>query len=89
MFEPLISIKRFSTAILLVAIAFCCFHVSYAAETDKTPQPIGAIQIPTTKESGLMLDIARHFYPLEVIKAFIDTLHDSGATFFTFAFFRS
>lgn len=81
MFEPLISIKRFSTAILLVAIAFCCFHVSYAAETDKTPQPISAIQIPTTKESGLMLDIARHFYPLEVIKAFIDTLHNSGATF--------
>ncbi|EGV07646.1 glycosyl hydrolase family 20, catalytic domain protein [Haemophilus pittmaniae HK 85] len=33
------------------------------------------------KESGLMLDIARHFYPPEVIKSFIDTLSEAGGTF--------
>ena len=33
------------------------------------------------KESGLMLDTARRFYPVSVIKSFIDTLSASGGTF--------
>ena len=33
------------------------------------------------KESGLMLDTARRFYPVSVIKNFIDTLSASGGTF--------
>lgn len=33
------------------------------------------------KDNGLMLDIARHFYSVEVIKKFIDTVADSGGRF--------
>ncbi|MDO5091703.1 MAG: family 20 glycosylhydrolase, partial [Cardiobacteriaceae bacterium] len=36
---------------------------------------------PQGKEAGLNLDIARHFYPLATLKAFIDTLADAGGTF--------
>ncbi len=33
------------------------------------------------KESGLNLDMARHFYTPEAIKGFIDTIHQAGGTF--------
>ncbi|WP_386697633.1 family 20 glycosylhydrolase [Lonepinella sp. MS14436] len=39
------------------------------------------IIIPSKKESGLVLDISRHFYPVDSIKKFIDILHQSKATF--------
>ncbi|MBN6065492.1 family 20 glycosylhydrolase [Aggregatibacter actinomycetemcomitans] len=42
---------------------------------------INTTQKTQTKQSGLMLDIARHFYPPEVIKSFIDTISLSGGTF--------
>ncbi|ACX82264.1 molecular chaperone TorD [Aggregatibacter actinomycetemcomitans D11S-1] len=35
----------------------------------------------STKQTGLMLDIARHFYSPEVIKSFIDTISLSGGNF--------
>lgn len=36
---------------------------------------------PTPKESGLNLDIARHFYTPKAIKLFIDNLAEAGGTF--------
>ncbi|KYK90660.1 hypothetical protein SA3733_10445, partial [Aggregatibacter actinomycetemcomitans serotype d str. SA3733] len=38
-------------------------------------------QKTSTKQTGLMLDIARHFYSPEVIKSFIDTISLSGGNF--------
>ncbi len=40
-----------------------------------------SIEISQKKQSGLMLDISRHFYNLETIKKFIDTLHENNGNF--------
>ena len=52
-------------------------------KTSSDTSNINALSMQKTalKESGLMLDIARHFYPPEVIKSFIDTISQSGGTF--------
>lgn len=73
--------SKHSVITLLLLLAGFSISFSAVSVTDNMPQPINSIHIPTNKESGLMLDIARHFYPVEVIKEFIDSLHDSGATF--------
>ncbi|ABR74229.1 molecular chaperone TorD [Actinobacillus succinogenes] len=44
-------------------------------------QTFRSAELSQNKETGLALDIARHFYPVEVIKAFIDTIHNAGGTF--------
>ena len=44
-------------------------------QDDPAPPTVGA------RESGLNLDIARHFYSADVIKQFIDTLAKAGGTF--------
>ena len=49
--------------------------------SDNSNINLPVVQKTTLKESGLMLDIARHFYPPEVIKSFIDTISQSGGTF--------
>ena len=48
------------------------------------PSPDTGAQQPVAaggKESGLTLDIAKHFYSVEVIKDFIDTISNAGGTF--------
>lgn len=54
--------------LLLVAVLF--FTPINIAKADTSPQ-----------ESGLMLDISRHFYDINTLKKFIDVLHESHGTF--------
>ncbi len=63
-------------------VILCGFsYFSLAVAKAESTQYIHSIEVPAHKESGLMLDIARHFYPPEVIKAFIDTIHQADGTF--------
>ena len=49
-----------------------------AQASENSQQSVSQIQL---KQSGLNLDIARHFYSVEVLKKFIDNLKNSGGTF--------
>ena len=48
---------------------------------EKPSRPADQKQAHQKKESGLMLDTARHFYPVDVMKSYIDTIAASGGTF--------
>ncbi len=74
-------IKRFLTHWFLLAATLCLAHSVYANPPISELRQINSVNVPVYKESGLTLDIARHFYPVEVIKAFIDVIHRSGGTF--------
>ncbi|MDG2917438.1 family 20 glycosylhydrolase [Bisgaard Taxon 10/6] len=69
---------------VLIGLGFHSFPVQAVDDDSAILQLRQAFQ-PTesapNKETGLALDIARHFYPAEVIKAFIDTIHNAGGTF--------
>lgn len=38
-------------------------------------------RVPAGKNNGLMLDVARHFYPVDVVKQYIDAVAESGGHF--------
>lgn len=54
---------------------------SNRAEGGKDGAGRGRIPAVAGKDNGLMLDIARHFYSVRVIKKFIDSVADSGGRF--------
>ncbi|QIM68488.1 family 20 glycosylhydrolase [Basfia succiniciproducens] len=49
--------------------------------TQQFQKAFSSAEVSEKKESGLALDIARHFYSAETIKNFIDTIHKNGGTF--------
>ncbi len=62
--------KTITLITLLLTIFISSFTTAYANAMDSSK-----------KETGLTLDIARRFYPVETIKQFIDTIHQAGGTF--------
>lgn len=74
---------RLKRALALLLIVAAAGTVGFSqASTD--PEKIlmnSAAQTMAPKQGGLMLDTARHFYPVSVIKDFIDTIARSGGNF--------
>lgn len=66
---------------LLLGIVLLTLWLLFAPAASNVFFAAGLHQHRTPKQSGLMLDTARRFYPVHTIKAFIDDLAESGGTF--------
>ncbi|MDO4640320.1 MAG: family 20 glycosylhydrolase [Neisseria sp.] len=69
----------FSLLLMLAVSQTACFSQASSNPEQILENAAGKTAAP--KEGGLMLDTARHFYPVPVIKDFIDTLSHSGGSF--------
>ena len=58
------------------------YHESFTLHVQDDPAYPAPPAQTNLKESGLNLDMARHFYTLPTLKAFVDTLAKAGGTFF-------
>lgn len=72
--------KLLITSLLVLAVANTVFFSHFSMKSEEKPMQAAAVTA-NKKEAGLMLDSARHFYPLPVLKKFIDKLAKSGGTF--------
>ncbi len=54
-----------------------------APEPQRQPENAPSLPMPQSrKHSGLMLDVARQFYPLNTLKGYVDDIARAGGTFF-------
>lgn len=70
--------KLLLTSLLVLAVANTVVFSHFSMKQETAPPSHAAAG---KKEAGLMLDSARHFYPLPVLKQFVDKLAESGGTF--------
>lgn len=72
--------KLTETTVKMLLSAFLLTNIMTVQGCTAAPVP-SARELPARKESGLALDIARHFYNVDSIKKFIDVLHNANGAF--------
>jgi len=70
------AISRLVVASLIVIAAVGCAPSEQGASRQASPETIRA-----QPETGVMLDVARAYYPVELIEGYIDLLADNGGSF--------